>query len=117
MRNGDDLFLGTAGAGVWRMPSRLSNVGITGRRTASTFTSAPNPTTGDATIEFSTSEPSTITVTLVTTIGETVAEVLNESVEAGEHRRTIHTSGLAPGMYIVRLHADGTLRTCLLIKH
>lgn len=116
LRNGDDLFLGTAGAGVWRTSSRLSNVGVPGSGTAPMFTAVPNPTTGDATIEFTTSRPSDVTVTLVNTIGETVAEMLNEPVEAGTHRRTIHTRELAPGLYIARLQADGVQRTCLLIK-
>ncbi len=116
LRNGNDLYLGSSAAGVWR--SELQGAGVAGPRinTASRFTTAPNPTTGNTIVEFNVAERAVATITLVNAAGQTMAEVLNETVEPGTYQRVLSTEGLPSGVYIARLVINGVQQSRLLVK-
>lgn len=67
-----------------------------------------NPFTGRTTIELTPAASGDARVTLTDVLGRRVAVLHDGAVTAGERRRlVVNGSGLAPGVYLVRLDADG----------
>ena len=67
----------------------------------------PNPATRRATVRFSVQEAATVRLTLIDALGRTVATLAEGAVAEGEHTAALDASGLAPGLYVVRLSVDG----------
>ena len=67
----------------------------------------PNPARGAATIGFSLPEAGAVRLTVVDLLGREVAILADGETAAGRHTATLDASGLAPGVYVVRL-ASGT---------
>ncbi|UCE28099.1 MAG: T9SS type A sorting domain-containing protein, partial [Candidatus Coatesbacteria bacterium] len=67
------------------------------------YQSRPNPARGTATIAFDLPEVAAVTLTVYDVAGRKVSTVVNETLAAGEHERTI--SGLAPGVYVYKMEA------------
>lgn len=61
----------------------------------------PNPSPGEATIQFELSDPQQVAVTLLDVIGREVAHVFNGPMPAGENMLGIRVDDLPPGVYVV----------------
>lgn len=80
---------------------------------ATTFSlsSAPNPFRGSTTIGFSLEEGSDVTLRVYDALGRHVTTLATGAYVAGDHTAQWNASGAAPGLYIVRLEADGVVGT------
>lgn len=71
----------------------------------------PNPATDNTTIQFETSENGNTVVTVYDVLGNKVADLVNEQMNAGTHKTQFNTTNLSSGMYFVRVIADGKSTT------
>ena len=71
----------------------------------------PNPSRQHATLHFGLSEATAVQITVYDLLGRSVKAAVQGRFEAGRHQKRLSTSGLAPGMYFVRMQAGGTTRT------
>jgi subtilisin family serine protease len=67
----------------------------------------PNPFNPSTTIEFSIPETSNISIEIFNIIGELVASLVNQTLDAGYHRFNFNASNLPSGTYVYQLKATG----------
>ncbi len=67
----------------------------------------PNPSTGHFYIEYSVTESSDVKIQLFNTRGRLEEQVFEGNIKPGTYRLYISGDGLAPGIYLVRIKADG----------
>lgn len=67
----------------------------------------PNPFNPSTTIEFSIPEMSNISIEVYNVIGENVASLVNQTLNAGYHKINFNASNLPSGTYIYQLKATG----------
>ncbi len=67
----------------------------------------PNPAVGAATVPFEVPHAAPIRLDVYDVLGRRVAALVDETVEAGRHTARFDASGLAGGVYVARLQADG----------
>lgn len=79
--------------------------------TALGLTSAPNPFRSSTTIHFSLEEPADVSLTVFDALGRQVATLADGPLAAGPHTADWAASGMAPGLYVVRLEAGDALGT------
>ena len=72
---------------------------------------APNPVRGRATVPFTLDRPGPATLRLLDVQGRTVAQVPRGALAAGAHTAPLDVSGLAPGVYLLRLETGRDART------
>ena len=72
---------------------------------------APNPTSGAARVAFAVPEAGPARLAVYDVRGREVAVLVDRAVEAGRHEATLEASGLAAGVYVVRLEAGGRVLT------
>ncbi len=73
---------------------------------------APNPASGTATLRFAVKEETETRVVLYNTLGQQVRTLYDGTPTAGEGQRLrLEAAGLASGVYLVRLQADGRSKT------
>ena len=72
---------------------------------------APNPTRSASSMQVDLPEPAHARLALYDALGREVAVALDADRPAGRHTVALATDGLATGVYIARLVADGTVRT------
>ncbi len=105
-------------SGVWNFTTALDN-GIEPPVYNPSFgfkQNYPNPFTSSTTIEFYTSLPCEVEISLYNVIGEKVCEITNEYLEAGSYKRVwIPPSGLRAGIYYCKMLANNTQFTRMLI--
>ncbi len=79
------------------------------RKQTEKFDVYPNPTTGNATISFNINSEQTITIAIYNVLGIKVADVVNTTQSAGEHKYKINTKNynLNAGIYFVTLISNG----------
>ncbi|HEX9952985.1 MAG TPA: T9SS type A sorting domain-containing protein [Rubricoccaceae bacterium] len=75
----------------------------------------PNPTSGPTVLRFGLAVEGPVRVAVYDLLGRAVATVVDESRPAGWHEASFDASGLAAGVYVVRLSAGTTLRTARLV--
>ena len=68
----------------------------------------PNPFNGTTVVSFQVAERARVRVTLVDLLGRETALILDQECEAGSHHQTVDATGLAAGVYFVRLQATGS---------
>ncbi|HEX9952368.1 MAG TPA: M36 family metallopeptidase [Rubricoccaceae bacterium] len=68
---------------------------------------APNPARGTVALAYSLAEAGAARVSLVDLLGREVAVVVAGEQAAGRHAASLDVSGLAPGVYVVRLSSGG----------
>ncbi len=73
----------------------------------------PNPTRSRATVRFSTPTDGVATVEVLDLLGRRVATLVDGPVPAGTHE-AVWSGDAAPGVYVVRLSADGVQQTARL---
>ncbi len=66
---------------------------------------APNPTRGTATLRYTVPEASAVRIDVLDVLGRSVAILVDETRQAGEHAVTFDGTRLPSGVYIVRLQA------------
>ena len=71
----------------------------------------PNPFGQSATVRFALGEPSAVSLVVYDVLGQEVARLAEGSFGAGAHEAELQGAGLAPGVYLVRLVAGGTVET------
>ena len=110
--------------GLWyRTPAQWETVAIAGRNVRvaneevadrgafSIRALAPNPTTGQAALGFTLESPERATVELFNVLGQRVRVVANGDFAAGPNTVSLDASGLAAGVYVVRLTAGDHVAT------
>jgi hypothetical protein len=70
---------------------------------------SPNPFAHRATLSFTLAEASDVRLAVYDVLGREVATLVGGRVEAGVHQAAFDGSALAPGLYVYRLTADGTV--------
>jgi hypothetical protein len=76
----------------------------------------PNPFNPSTTIRYALPHLSHVTVTVFNTLGQQVATMVNDEIEAGYYEVQFNAEGLASGVYFYRLHAgDYVARKRLLV--
>ncbi len=92
----DDLNIASAFSGIQEEVAGVSNVLL-----------YPNPTDGNASIEFSLSEPRHVQIGVRDVIGREVLFIADEQLNSGEHKFGFSAqNALKPGMYFVTLLVD-----------
>ncbi len=72
---------------------------------------APNPSAGAATLRYVLPAPGAVRLVVLDALGRTVARLADGEHAAGTHTVALGTSRLAPGVYVARLDAAGTVAT------
>jgi len=67
----------------------------------------PNPFNPSTTIEFSIPQTSNVSIEIYNVIGENVARLVNQTLEAGYHRFNFDAGSLPSGTYVYQLKANG----------
>ncbi len=115
--DGTNLFAGTLGSGVWRVP--LADLGIVSSITLSSSgipdrfnleQNYPNPFNPSTTIRYGLPQRSQVTLTVFNTLGQQVALLQNGEEEAGYHEVRFDGAGLSSGVYFYRLTAGDFVR-------
>ena len=75
----------------------------------------PNPTAGGATVPVRLDEAAEVEVAVFDALGRRVAVAATGALSAGEHAVAIDAGALAPGVYVVRLAADGIVQSRRLV--
>jgi len=76
-----------------------------------TLTAAPNPATTSATLTFARRAPGPVRLAVYDVLGREFAVLLDGVRPAGSHEATFGVETLPPGVYLVRLEADGASLT------
>lgn len=78
----------------------------------------PNPFNPMTTIKFGLPENSQVTLTIYSTLGEKVSELINTTLEAGYHKVEFDASHLPSGIYLYKINAGNYVETrkMMLIK-
>lgn len=71
------------------------------------FQNYPNPFNPNTKISFQVPEKASVTLKVFNSIGEEVAELLNDEIEAGHYELNFNAKNLASGVYIYTIHANG----------
>ncbi|MFP4369915.1 MAG: T9SS type A sorting domain-containing protein [Candidatus Kapaibacterium sp.] len=71
----------------------------------------PNPASDHAELTFNLDVPSNVRIDIFNQLGSKVANVMDQAVNAGIHGKTINTSNLAPGIYLVNFTINGQTLT------
>ena len=71
----------------------------------------PNPIAGRATVAFMLAAPGETRVSVYDALGREVSVLVEGARAEGEHEIELRTSGFAPGLYIVRVQAEGAAAT------
>ena len=106
------IYTGTSARGVWRCP--LSELVVSVETPSGVQPAAisleqnyPNPFNPTTTIRFSIQRPGFVTVKIFNTLGELIATLASEYMNAGTFSRAWNASGFASGVYYCRLEAGG----------
>jgi hypothetical protein len=67
------------------------------------FGISPNPATASSKIQFDVAAPSDITISLINTLGITIQQNVLPGLSTGSHEFTLNVSGIASGVYIVKI--------------
>ena len=86
--------------------SDIVEVAIAAPNSFELFQNYPNPFNPKTNIQFSLTEPTNVSLAIYNTIGQKVAELLNQRMEAGTHNSDFDGSNLNSGIYIYMLKTD-----------
>ena len=70
----------------------------------------PNPARSQATVRYALPTPQEVTIRLYDVLGRQV-ETLVRAEQSGRHKERVDVRSLSSGVYFLRLHANGTVRT------
>ena len=75
----------------------------------------PNPFNSNSKIQFSITRPDLVTLEVYNLLGQKVAVLVNEKLDAGSHTAIWNAAGFASGVYLYRLQAGNFTDTKKLI--
>jgi hypothetical protein len=110
--NDTNLFAGFPRAdAVWRRPLSEMITGVEDRadQIPSQFIlkqNYPNPSNPSTTIRYGLPHASFVTLTVYNTLGQRVAQLVNEQQRVGYHDASFRGDGLASGVYFYRIQAS-----------
>jgi photosystem II stability/assembly factor-like uncharacterized protein len=115
------LYVGTYGSGVYRTVASTTSVVSQWANAPSSFQlfqNYPNPWNPSTTIRYGLSHASFVTLTVYNTLGQQVAQLVNEQQQPGYREAVFHSDGLASGVYYYRLRIAGEVitRKMLLVR-
>jgi len=76
---------------------------------------APNPAAGTTTIAYALPTAATTTIVVQNLLGQTIRQLAPARQAAGPQTQALPLQGLAPGVYLVRLQAEGQTQTARLL--
>jgi photosystem II stability/assembly factor-like uncharacterized protein len=103
-----NIFAGTYGGGVWRMPLSETTAIINHklqRETSDFHIRPPSHTSPFVTVAFSLPQSEHITVKTYDLSGRTIAVLVNKSLGSGSHRITWNTQNMSSGCYMIKLQS------------
>jgi|WetSurMetagenome_2_1015567.scaffolds.fasta_scaffold05047_5 hypothetical protein len=114
------VYYGTTGAGILRK-DLLSDVQITSKELPSEYSleqNYPNPFNPSTTIRFSIPEQSFVTLEVFNTLGERIATLVSDELNAGNYKSEWSASKLSSGIYFYKLTTEkfSQSRKMILIK-
>ncbi len=116
------LYQSSVGAGAIQMKNAAgaftfctAGEAPAGEETFGLSTPAPNPTAGTSTLRVRLGAPQTVRVSVVDALGREVAVLHDGALPAGETLVSVATSGLAPGVYVVRMAGAGSVASQRLV--
>lgn len=77
----------------------------------------PNPVQNNATLSFKALESMNLQGAITNALGQTIQQLYFGQMQAGNHTLEVPTSNLQPGIYFLRLQAEGAQKTVRFIKH
>jgi Secretion system C-terminal sorting domain len=77
---------------------------------------APNPFNNVLTINYEVNEPTTVAISIISTLGQVVKVLVNEKVEAGSYQINESTADLPTGVYIVSMRTPTGIKTQKVVK-
>jgi hypothetical protein len=98
----------------WPLGGTVTNVGSEAGAFPTAFAlmqNYPNPFNPVTMISYSIPARSYVTLSVFNTIGQKVAEIVNEEKEAGVHNVSFDTSGFSSGVYFYRMQAGSFVET------
>lgn len=115
------IYAGTAGGGVFRtaQPVNVNQGAIRGLPASyALLQNYPNPFNPSTTIRYGLPHSSFVTLTVYSTLGQQVAQLVGEQQQAGYHDAVFRGEGLASGVYFYRLDAGSftSVKKLLLLK-
>jgi len=84
--------------------------GEPGKRTMAAIVNYPNPFHATTTVRYTLAQPQQVTLSLYDSRGRLVRTFSKGHGSAGEHTFTLHSAGLAPGIYYLRLEGGSTVQ-------
>ena len=120
--NDQYIFAGTNNANVWRRPlSQVTNARGETHLQPDAFSlnqNYPNPFNPSTNIRYALPHTSFVTLTVYNTLGQQVAQLVNEQQQAGFHDVVLRGDQLASGVYFYRLDAGSytSVKKLLLLK-
>jgi hypothetical protein len=120
--SGTNLLAGTYGGGIWRRPLSEMVTGVENKTDLPEHYSIdqnyPNPFNPTTTIRYSLPHTSFVTLSVYNTLGQRVAQLVNEQQQAGYHEAVFRGDGLASGVYFYRLDAGSftSVKKLILLK-
>ena len=119
VRIGNELLVNFGQAGVWAIDMTafglVTSAESLAQPNALDLHARPNPANGYARLGFGLNTSATVDLSVYDLLGRRVAEIAAENLPAGAHERTLDTSRLAPGLYLVRLSVGGASVTRRLV--
>ncbi len=76
----------------------------------------PNPATDRSTIQVRLTSASHLNIDLFNALGQKITHVATGHFEAGEHTFRLNNTGLASGIYVLKVNTDGQITTLKMIK-
>jgi photosystem II stability/assembly factor-like uncharacterized protein len=116
VKNGDEVFIGTDGAGVYKGKSKATSIGINSLiRSYSLYQNYPNPFNPNTTISWQSPIGSHQTLKVYDLLGREVATLVDEFNPAGNYKVEFDASNLSSGTYFYRLTTGEFVETKKLI--
>ncbi len=113
--NGNYIYLGTGGAGVWKRPlSELLSVNVISTevpKAYSLYQNYPNPFNPTTNIKFSLPASGFTILSVYDAGGRLVNTLVNENLNAGTYEADFHASGLSSGIYFYTLSSGDFIKT------
>lgn len=69
----------------------------------------PNPANSEVKVSFNLTESNNVTIDVIDLTGRVVTNVMNEKVQSGTITKTINTSTIAEGNYLISVNVNGTV--------
>ena len=108
--NGNFLFIGTNGQGVWKLPLEAFGSVLQNADASRSIYNFPNPFSASTTVNITTVESGPVEISIHNLLGTEVIRLFSGELGAGEHSFTWDARGLPPGMYECAVRMGGNVQ-------